>query len=123
MKTTISILVFVMLCTFVNARQKYGLYHFKGVPEQSETVGMIDIDGYSFTLRSSPHGTFVIGTTKKGKQYPIWMGQATQDKYGHKTVYRYSNGTRCFYKIGKQGYPVPEWLRYYKLHDHGRKSK
>lgn len=80
--------------------------------ERSQTEANITIDGKTFEVFESRSGSkYVKSVSKKGKPYPVWIGEASDVPYQGKKTRIYKSGTYGLLYLNKNGYPSVKWLR------------
>lgn len=71
------------------------------------TLGQESFD----VFQTSSGSRYLIAEGKNGKQYPVWLGTPTEDKFEGQVVYVTRGGSYCVYVMGGNGFPYPKWLK------------
>lgn len=83
------------------------------VTSGTDTGETITIDGTSYEVLQTEKGSRYITLTssKSGNDYPLWVGNPTEESYDGRTIYVMSSGSKCVYVVGKSGNPYSLWLK------------
>lgn len=78
-----------------------------------KTEKTITIENKTFDLLQTKSGSLYIKclSKKKGKFYPLWIGEKIDSLFEGTNIYKSKKGSYCIYKISpKTGNPYPVWL-------------
>ncbi len=66
----------------------------------------------SFKIYETANGSAYIKavSSKSGKPYPVWIGQATDYTHEGHPVRTFASGSYAYFVLGKSGYPYARWL-------------
>lgn len=75
------------------------------------TQDIIVVQGVTFPLMKTSKGSlFVVAISSTGKEYPVWVGEATNEKYNGQAVRKFNSGKYAYFILNKNGYPYAKYL-------------
>ena len=82
-------------------------------PDSGTATGeTFTISNFSADVFTTANGAkYIKAISKAGNTYAVWIGELTDYLFEGKPVYQFKSGKYAIYKLNKQGYPYPVYLK------------